>query len=276
MTGAVPLRVVSYGGGVQSTALLVLAAQGRIDFPTFLMANTGDDSEHPATLTYVRDIAQPYAAAHSIELHVLDRHMVRSGAKRTLHEQLTDPERVYAGIPARMPNGAPGKRTCTEDFKINVVGRWLREHGATSETPAVVGIGISLDEISRANNRNRHVYREVVYPLIGVGEETGLKLTRQDCANLIAQAGLEVPPKSACYFCPFHSMETWADMRRSEPELFEKAAQLEAVLNAKRARKDIFPVWLSPAMIPLRDAVGDNQGTLLDVDPGCESGWCMT
>ena len=27
-----PLRIVSYGGGVQSTALLVLAAQGRIDY----------------------------------------------------------------------------------------------------------------------------------------------------------------------------------------------------------------------------------------------------
>lgn len=30
------LRTVSYGGGVQSTALLVLAAQRRIDFPLFL------------------------------------------------------------------------------------------------------------------------------------------------------------------------------------------------------------------------------------------------
>ena len=53
------LRVVSYGGGVQSTALLVLAAQGRVDFRVFLMANTGDDSEHPATLRYVRVVAVP-------------------------------------------------------------------------------------------------------------------------------------------------------------------------------------------------------------------------
>jgi hypothetical protein len=39
-------RVVSYDGGVQSNALLVLAAQGRIDYRTFLFANVGDDSEH--------------------------------------------------------------------------------------------------------------------------------------------------------------------------------------------------------------------------------------
>jgi site-specific DNA-cytosine methylase len=37
------MRVVAYGGGVQSTALLVLAAQERIDFRTFLIANVGED-----------------------------------------------------------------------------------------------------------------------------------------------------------------------------------------------------------------------------------------
>ncbi len=49
------LRVCSYGGGVQPTALLVLAAQGTIDYRTFLFCNVGDDSEHPATLCYVRE-----------------------------------------------------------------------------------------------------------------------------------------------------------------------------------------------------------------------------
>jgi hypothetical protein len=33
------LNVVSYGGGVQSTSLLVLAASGKIDFKTFLFCN---------------------------------------------------------------------------------------------------------------------------------------------------------------------------------------------------------------------------------------------
>jgi 3'-phosphoadenosine 5'-phosphosulfate sulfotransferase (PAPS reductase)/FAD synthetase len=51
------LRAFAYGGGVHSTAALVLAAAGRIDFPVFLFANVGDDSEHPATLRYVRDLA---------------------------------------------------------------------------------------------------------------------------------------------------------------------------------------------------------------------------
>lgn len=267
------IRAISYGGGVQSTALLVLAAQGRIDFPLFLMANVGDDSEHPATLDYLRDVAIPYSEKHDIELHVLNRRMVRDGSVRTLYQNLTNPDHRSVGIPARMPSGAPGSRACTQDFKINVVARYLRERGATEEAPAVVGIGISLDEIQRANGRSQVPWQRVVYPLIGIGEETGLKLRRDDCTRLIREAGLPVPPKSSCYFCPFHSMETWADMKRNEPDLFDKAVALEDMINAKRA--DSYPVWLSPAMIPLRDAVSDDD-VLFDADAGCDSGWCFT
>ena len=53
------LRFVSYGGGVRSTTLPVLAAQCRIDFAMFVMANFGGGSEHPATLHYVRAVAAP-------------------------------------------------------------------------------------------------------------------------------------------------------------------------------------------------------------------------
>ena len=45
------MKVISYGGGVQSTAMLVLANQGAIDsVDAALFSNVGDDSEHPATL----------------------------------------------------------------------------------------------------------------------------------------------------------------------------------------------------------------------------------
>jgi hypothetical protein len=41
-------RQLSYGRGVQSNALLVLAGQGPIDCRTFPFANVGDNSEHSA------------------------------------------------------------------------------------------------------------------------------------------------------------------------------------------------------------------------------------
>lgn len=73
------VKAFSFGGGVQSMAALVLAATGELDYRTFLMANVGDDSEHPGTIRYLHQHAIPYAEAHGLELVVLDRVMKRSG-----------------------------------------------------------------------------------------------------------------------------------------------------------------------------------------------------
>src|SRR5918995_5909486 len=57
-------------------------------------------------------------------------------------------------IPVRMPDtGAPGTRSCTLDFKIRVIGRWLRQHGASRTNPATVAVGFSTGEVHRANRK---------------------------------------------------------------------------------------------------------------------------
>lgn len=270
------LRAVSYGGGVQSTALLVLAARRRIDFPLFLMANVGDDSEHPDTLDYVRDVAMPYAEEHGIELQLLDR-VKRDGTTETLWGRLMREGSRSLPIPVRMSNGAPGNRSCTADFKIRVIAKELKRRGASAENPATIGIGISLDEIQRANARVVNAYERVVYPLIGIGEETGLKLRRLDCERVIRDAGLPVPPKSSCFFCPFHRPTAWADLAREHPHLFEKSCQLEDTLNARRDELGKDHVFLTRFGVPLRKAIDTDQDLLPLVDDGsCDSGWCFT
>lgn len=272
------LRAVAYGGGIQSTSLLVLAAQQRIDYPLFLMANVGDDSEHPDTLTYVRDVAAPYAADHDIELQLLDRRR-RDGSVETLYGRLMRDGSRFLGIPVRMgADGAPGRRSCTSDFKISVIAKELKRRGANTEHPATLAMGISLDEIHRAANRRTNPHERVVYPLISIGDDTGLKMRRDDCARVIREAGLPVPPKSACWFCPFHTRAAWADLARQNPELFEASAEIEDTLNARRAEQGKTPVWLSSALIPLRDAIDTDQPVLPldDGDGSCDSGWCFT
>lgn len=269
------IRAVSFGGGQQSTALLVLAAQGRIDFRTFLFCNVGDDSELPATLRYFREYHQPYAAEHGIELAELRRIMQRGpekGHERTLWQQLNKPGSKTIDIPVRMANGAPGNRNCTAAFKIKVVAAELARRGATAETPATVGMGISLEEIGRANNRSPVPHERVVYPLLELG------LRRTDCQRIILEAGLPLPPKSACFFCPFHRPEDWQEQRRSTPELFAKSCQLEATLNTRRAEIGKDPVYLTRFNRPLAEAIpaGVDLLPLADEDDGCDSGWCMT
>lgn len=302
------IRSVSYGGGVQSTALLVLAAQRRIDYPLFIMANVGDDSEHPDTLQYVDEIAKPYAAEHGIELVIVQRQR-RGGETTTLLKKavrliscpdcrgsgdvIDDPaatpcERCSGTgraqsrsipIPLRMSNGAPGNRSCTAEFKIATVAKELKRRGATVDDPAVVGIGISLDEIARANRRSTIPHERVVYPLVGIGEETGLKLRRDDCSRIIRGAGIPVPPKSSCYFCPFHRPDAWEDLAREHPDLFERSALLEDVMNERRDMLGKDHVYLTRFGIPLREAINAGQQLLPladDTDGSCDSGWCFT
>lgn len=269
------LRSISYGGGVQSTALLVLAAERRIDFPLFLMSNVGDDSEHPATLEYVRNIAIPYAEEHGIELVMLNKE--REGETDTLYQKLTRPGSRSMSIPYRSKlNGPPMSRSCTAEFKMRVIGKELRRRGASASNAATVGIGISLDEIHRAN-RKPQAYENIVYPLVGVGEETGLKMNRLDCVNVIRAAGLPVPPKSSCYFCPFHSPTAWSDLARETPDLFEKAADLETHLRERSLENGTGPVYLTRFGVPLREAIDTGQELLPLADDGsCDSGWCFT
>ncbi|MGW0012560.1 phosphoadenosine phosphosulfate reductase [Streptomyces tendae] len=266
------IRSISFGGGVQSTALLVLAAQRRIDFPLFLMANVGDDSENPATIRYVDEYARPFAAEHGIDLVVLDR-VKRDGTVETLMGRLTREGTRSLPIPVRMSNGAPGTRSCTADFKIKVIAKELKRRGATVENPATIGIGISVDEIHRANNRRTEPHEQIVYPLLDLG------LRRIDCARVIREAGLPVPPKSSCWFCPFHRPETWHDQRRDEPELFEKSCQLEELLNKRRDELGKDHVYLTRFGRPLREAIPDGVDVLPmfdEADGLCDSGWCMT
>lgn len=257
---------------MQSTAMLVLAAQGVIDYKIFLFCNVGNDSEHPATLKYVREVAMPYAQANGIELIELHR-VKRTGETETLYQRLTRPGSRSIGIPVRMYNGAPGNRSCTADFKIKVVDRWLREHNAKVEG-AQVGIGISLDEFQRMKpnmDPATRDWKENKFPLID------LRMTRQDCINVIQQAGLPVPPKSSCWFCPFHTLSKWQEMRIHEPELFQKSVGLETMMNERRAMLGKDKVWFSGKLKPLDKATTElEQKSLFEDDEiGCDSGYCF-
>jgi hypothetical protein len=274
------LRTISYGGGVQSTALLVLAATGRIDFRTFLFANVGADSEHPGTLAYIKQHAAPYAARHGIELFELDKRRVRgqyAGQVETLYSRLMREGSRSLPIPVRMSNGAPGNRSCTATYKIEVIGSWLKAHGATAANKAIVGIGISLDEIQRVNARRAMPYEVPVYPLL----DHTPPLRRQDCERIICGAGLPVPPKSSCWFCPFTRPQRWAEMRRDEPELFARACHLEATLNERRDELGRDHVYLTRFARPLALAI-PAAGAMLpifdtaDDEAGCDNGACFT
>ena len=263
------LRVFSFGGGVQSTAALVLAAQGKIDYQTFLFCNVGADSENPDTLRYVEEVSKPYAKTYGLELIELQK-VRRSGTVDTIYSHIMRSQRSI-GLPVHMSNGAPGCRACTADFKIAVCAKWLRAHGATASNPATVGLGISLDEFHRMRNDSGIPYEKLAYPLID------LRLDRAACLSVIRSAGLPPPPKSSCYFCPYHSRRMWQELRDEKPDPFAKAVHLEEVINARRVMLGKDQVYLSRKCKPLPMATSDHVQLSIPEfeDDLCESGYCF-
>jgi len=255
-------------------AALVLAARGEMDADCFVWANVGDKAENPATLEYVSEVARPYAEHHGIQLVTVQREY-RDGRDPDLLAQVHR-DRTGVPIPMRMnDSGAPANRQCTYDWKIRPVARYL---GKTLKWPQPweVGLGISWDEVHRMSTSETTVDGmtfQKVFPLIDK------KITVADCLRIVAEEGLPPAPKSSCWFCPFHSRQTWATMRLREPEMFQRAVALEQEVNAKRDRLGKSRLWLTDRLKPLDVAIpeGAEQSAMFDdQDAACTSGYCWT
>lgn len=273
------LKIISYGGGVQSTAMIVLAVQKKIDFDLALFSNVGDDSETPGTLEYIRDVMRPYCEQYSFpiyEIRKTGRDKVESLTLLQKHKE--DVQRNGSTpLPVKMiGNGSGGiaNRTCTVHWKAKPITKHIKSLlGKKPEQPALLAIGISTDEYHRANNKNDNLWETRTFPLLE------LNLSRLDCENIIKEAGLPIPPKSACWFCPFNSEATWAEIRRDDPERFEATARLEDEMNEARAKNGKYPFYWTNKPFPMRDIVGTQGQTLFDDYDGhqeCDEGHCWT
>lgn len=270
-------RVFSFGGGVQSVAVLVLQAQGKLTTPfdEFVFANVGEDSENPDTLDYFAEIVQPLAAAHGITMTT--RQKTRFGKPDTVLQAVTRDNRSVP-IPVYMPSGSKSNRACTVEFKVRVVDQHIKASHAGKYVE--IGIGFSVDETRRLNGReegwhDRHgkkpygFWKRFTYPLLELG------ISRQRCMGLIAEAGLPVPPSSECWFCPFMGRNKRIEQKRHRPDLWAATCEIEDIVNAKRERMGRDRVFLHPGLHPMNQV--PDQATMFDTledDLACGSGYC--
>ncbi|GAG04827.1 unnamed protein product [marine sediment metagenome] len=192
------MNIISYGGGVQTTALLVLTLQGKVESPAThaVFADTG--SELQATYDHV-DLMFDYTSDY-----LRPPHMERIGIKVVRTD--LGPLHGWDGemmLPMYFADGGFYRRQCTYRWKISPIRKWLREQGAKKAT---VQIGISKEESHRIKEANVKWITHR-WPLYELG------LNRQDCINIIQQAGLPVPPKSSCFMCPYRRVSEWHKLR---------------------------------------------------------------
>ena len=116
--------------------------------------------------------------------------------------------------------------------------RWIQSH--RNGAPVEQWLGISTDEALRMKPA-RVKYITNRWPLIELG------MSRNDCKAWLKEHGLPEPPKSACVFCPYHSVREWREVQSNDAD-WEKAVQVDAMIRNVRPPNDLY---IHPARIPL-------------------------
>jgi len=82
-------------------------------------------------------------------------------------------------------------------------------------------IGFGVDELRRAKPYEDEKYRNW-YPMVEWGWD------RAACVEAIKRAGLDVPPKSSCFFCPAMKKPEIKQLAKEHPELYGRALAMES------------------------------------------------
>lgn len=234
-------HILNYGGGVNSTALLVFAARGMLKDvnPQRLMvlfADTG--AERPYTYEYV-DLAQEYCKRKHITFETVR-------ANYTLEEYV-----YYSGIlPSR------SMRWCTHRLKIRPIRRRARMHDVAK--PYYQLIGIDAAEPTRV--RQSRLYRDAIerFPLVELG------LDRQDCMSIVESEDLPVPQKSSCFCCPFQRLSSFLSLVEQYPELVERTLRLETIANLRRNDGRAFYIFkesITNILARMKHEITERQGS---------------
>jgi 3'-phosphoadenosine 5'-phosphosulfate sulfotransferase (PAPS reductase)/FAD synthetase len=197
--------VLSYGGGVNSTALAILAVnegwRGHIVF-----SDTG--TEWPDTYCFMDLFERDWLAPRGLHIERLGAEWRHKGRR----EHLID----YCERARVVPMGM--RRWCTIEYKIKPLQAWCAARGLSNDVDVM--LGIAADESWRMMSACR--------PLVDRG------IDRDGCVRIIQAEGLPVPRKSGCYICPFQKDSQWRELWTRNPDLFTRAERMEE--NARRRR----------------------------------------
>jgi hypothetical protein len=210
-----PLRVISLGAGVQSTALYLLACDGQLGpIDVAIFADTGWE---PRAVYDHLDHLEEFGG------ETIPIRRVRGGNLRD-----TESRRDFADVPYFLfgRKGTPGmaRRQCTGKLKIGPIRRCLSgilaETGRSKRPGCVESLlGISVDEVRRVKDSDVKWIRNR-YPLVD------RRLRRTDCLAYLRERGWQAP-RSACIGCPFHSDAEWRRMKLEAPAEFADAVAFE-------------------------------------------------
>lgn len=256
------MEIVSLGAGVQSTAVLLMAAHGEFEIkPDYaIFADTG--WEPKAVYDHVDWLIKQNLG---IEIIVVSAGNIREDIMNgSINQSRT------ANMPFYVQNGETldkgiVPRGCTGEYKIQAINRKAREllgYRKRQRIPAGSvnkWMGISTDEIYRVKNTDPKSWEQLRYPLI---EKS---MNRLDCMNWLTRNGYKIPQKSSCIGCPFHNDRSWLELKRSSPTEWDEAVEFERTIQENGLRGMRGKVYLHKSCVPLDQVdLNENQMDIFD------------
>jgi len=228
-------RVISYGAGTQSTAMLLMGLTGKLhskpDFAIF--ADTGGEPKEVYDyLALIKDYVKKE----------FDFDIIIVKPKTNIIEDLLNPVTSKNGNtyiknqpPLFIKRNDDGniymiQRICTEKYKINPFHRYIKKRlHIKSNNPEQskmleLWMGISMDEMQRMRV-SQDWYAVLRYPLIE------MEMVRNESIKYVEKFGLPTPPRSACTFCPYHHDYDWKRLKHNSPKEFKQVAKLERAMQ---------------------------------------------
>jgi hypothetical protein len=236
-------RILSHGGGVQTSTLLFMADRGDIDpVDAAIISDTGDE---PQEVWDYLDYASSITGVPIIRTQNGDilEHIRRSKAEADGKQVVT--------LPYFLGDGGQMMRTCTKTLKIDAVTKEIRRllglkkgQRVPKDVCVEVLIGISTDEKWRAGGFPAENWKRVHYPLLSA------EMSFASCIRWLEERQYRKPPRSRCRICPYRSNESWRQLSRDD---FEHACRVDDSLRIGGAPRGFQSLpYLHRERIPLR------------------------
>jgi hypothetical protein len=262
-----PLKVISLGMGVQSTALYLMSSIGykvpRADYAIF----ADPQAEHYKTYKLLDWLLDWKEKNNGIEIIInRDKNILTDILKSQNSRGVK-----WTTIPAFSESGGMVMRQCTGEYKIWSVQQSVRRlHGLEKKKRmkrTEMWLGISIDEIERMKE-SRMYNIKYFYPLIYHN------LTRKDCIEFFKDNNFPVPVKSSCTFCPFHSNDYWKEIQKENGKAWKEAVAVDRQIRNSTKKGDKDKLYIHNSCKPLEDIDFDDGQLEMFEGFNCDEGYC--
>jgi len=205
---------VSFGGGIDSTAMLIEMVKRGIKPDLILFSDVG--AEKPSTYKHT-DFMNNWLIANNFPQITKVFRVDKNGNRLTLEQDCLDKN--------CLPSIAYGYKKCSLKFKAQPQEKYMNNLQDAKDFWSSGGkiikfIGINADELRRSKipEDAKYIYK---FPLID------WNMGRDDCIRAIVSAGIPIPEKLNCFFCPSMKRYEILRLKLEYPDLFERALFIE-------------------------------------------------